>query len=81
MPSWFTATLTAEVHVENHFKHFDFSARTEENEAGENLLLAVGLDVTWKTHVELCYDLWTFRSVYSVILFSRVVKGLYYGMY
>ena len=53
MPNWFTATLIAEVHVENHSKHFDLSARTEGNEAGENLLLVVGLDVTRKTHWEL----------------------------
>ena len=53
MPSWFTATLTAKVHVENHFKHFDLSARREGNKAGENLLLVVGLGVTQKTHREI----------------------------
>lgn len=52
MQSWFTATLSVEVHVENHFKHFDLSVRTEGNQAGENLPLVVGLGVTQKTHQE-----------------------------
>lgn len=84
MQSWFTATLSVEVHVENHFKHFDLSVRTEGNQAGENLPLVVGLGVTQKTHRETVlwpFDQWVCifcnSSLFQSSIWVRVSQRIY----